>query len=173
MNALRSKALTIAVVMGSALAALAAPTSAFTDIVATTGTFSGQVTSNGANVLTSIVEHWSAKTYISSTSTNRLIARFKTGPAATLTDLLLSSDYNPGGNANANNTLPINLTDTSGTVLCTVTYNCNTATNTLYTNQASCNVALSANTEYQIRQTACSVATSTTYINVVARMTIP
>ena len=177
MNALRSKALTVAVVLGSALATLAAPTSAFTDIVATTGTFSGQVTSNGANVLTSVVEHWSVLSYVNTVqiTTARTIGRYKTGTAATLTDLLLSTAYNPAGSLAAQpNLLTINFTDAAGTVLCSVTYDCHTATNTLYSNQTSCgSVALAANTEYQFRTTTCSVANSQTYINVVARMTIP
>ena len=177
MNALRSKALTVAVVLGSALAVLAAPTSAFTDIVANTGTFSGQVKSNNANVLTSAVEHWTALAYIDTVSviTARTVGRYKTGSAATLTDLFLQSPYNIAGRTTAQpNLVPLNFTDTSGTVLCSVTYDCHTVAGTLYSNQTSCgSVALAANTEYQIRIGQCGTGNSNSYISVTARMTIP
>lgn len=157
-----------------ATTARASSTASFNDLVAVTGTFSGQVTSNSANILTSASRnitqfHWVRN---NTSSANVILNEFTTADASTLTDLLYSTYVNSAATAG---TMTFSVTTTAGAVLCSVSYNCNTTPlGTLATGQTACANALAASTKYQIRYTSnCATGSVYAFLSLSAKVTTP
>lgn len=123
-------------------------------ITGTTAGFSGQVTSNNANVLTSVTQTVSAFIYVGLTwgaavpAANTPAFVFTTGAASTLTRLMYAKPY---GNSNGTGTATIDVTDTAGTSIMSINYDCTAITTFTLPTPTTGSVALAANTQYQIR----------------------
>lgn len=157
-----------------AATARASSTATFKDLVGTTGTFSGQVTSNGANVLTASSRnitqmHWVRN---NTSSANVILNEFTTGDASTLTDLIYSTYVN---SATTTGTMTFSVTTTAAAVLCSVSYNCaTTPIGTLATGQTACSNALAANTKYQVRYTSnCATGSVYAFLSLSTKVTTP
>ena len=98
-------------------------------------------------------------------------AQFKTiaGGASTLQSISAVLHFPATGGA-GNNTYSV--TDTSGTVLCSVSIPCGSAVGTLVVND-SCGNTLSAATQYQFRQTGVVNCVGTMYIAMSAQVSTP
>lgn len=101
---------------------------------------------------------------------NGIYGEFTTSPrSSTLTDLYFGIAI---VGANTTGTATYDVTDTSGTALCSINVACTTLT-TVVSGSTSCSASLSPSTTYQIRNKAICTGTSVTAHNITARVTTP
>lgn len=106
---------------------------------------------NGGNA--AVVSNWSTTWGISAAggtfrTGTAVLGQFKTGAASTVTDVMYGLFYTP---TNGTGTATLDLTDTAGTAVCTMNFDCTAISTTAQFGSGSCSGALAANTVYQFR----------------------